>query len=323
MKPERRLSTLASALAAPAALLVTTLSGSALASPTFPSVVQSHWSLSYAPTCSTCHQNGQTGLGTVTTPFGVSLRAAGAKAQDENALMAALDTIAANNTDSDGDGVSDMEELVAGTNPNGTSGGASAAAPDPAFGCAASVAPQPASPTGALFFVAAAVGVLALRRRKNAGLLAVLAASAALAGCYDVSYVSADVCSTGLKWTGGDSGSPAMNPGLACIDCHANNDGPQFTFAGTAFAKRAEGDTCFGEPEAKIIVTGADNKSIELGTNEAGNFYTSLQVALPYRAMIVVGDKQEVMATPQTSGDCNSCHTETGANGAPGRISLP
>jgi predicted CXXCH cytochrome family protein len=25
----------------------------------------------------------------------------------------------------------------------------------------------------------------------------------------------------------------------------------------------------------------------------------------------------------QTTGDCNSCHTQSGANGAPGRILLP
>jgi len=29
------------------------------------------------------------------------------------------------------------------------------------------------------------------------------------------------------------------------------------------------------------------------------------------------------MTAPQTSGDCNGCHTQTGANGAPGRITLP
>jgi predicted CXXCH cytochrome family protein len=29
------------------------------------------------------------------------------------------------------------------------------------------------------------------------------------------------------------------------------------------------------------------------------------------------------MMTPQETGDCNSCHTEQGRNGAPGRILLP
>jgi hypothetical protein len=26
------------------------------------------------------------------------------------------------------------------------------------------------------------------------------------------------------------------------------------------------------------------------------------------------------MTTPQTIGDCNGCHTQSGSNGAPGRI---
>jgi mono/diheme cytochrome c family protein len=29
------------------------------------------------------------------------------------------------------------------------------------------------------------------------------------------------------------------------------------------------------------------------------------------------------MGAKQTIGDCNSCHTPTGANGAPGRIAAP
>ena len=28
-------------------------------------------------------------------------------------------------------------------------------------------------------------------------------------------------------------------------------------------------------------------------------------------------------ATPQTNGDCNSCHTEAGSNKAPGRVMTP
>jgi hypothetical protein len=57
--------------------------------------------------------------------------------------------------------------------------------------------------------------------------------------------------------------------------------------------------------------------------NAAGNFYSSKSTAgfpLPYRARIVANGKTVAMATPQTEGDCNTCHTATGMNGAPGRI---
>jgi len=35
------------------------------------------------------------------------------------------------------------------------------------------------------------------------------------------------------------------------------------------------------------------------------------------------GTKDRVMGAPLTAGDCNSCHTEPGVNGAPGRIMAP
>jgi hypothetical protein len=44
---------------------------------------------------------------------------------------------------------------------------------------------------------------------------------------------------------------------------------------------------------------------------------------LPFTAKVTFQGREIVMTTPQTDGDCNSCHTETGANGAPGRIKLP
>ena len=47
------------------------------------------------------------------------------------------------------------------------------------------------------------------------------------------------------------------------------------------------------------------------------------ELALPYRAKVVVGGRERVMLTPQTNGDCNACHTQAGAEGAPGRIIVP
>ncbi|HJX65368.1 MAG TPA: hypothetical protein VJ860_15605 [Polyangia bacterium] len=44
----------------------------------------------------------------------------------------------------------------------------------------------------------------------------------------------------------------------------------------------------------------------------------------PYTAKVVNGSGIErVMVSTASSGDCNGCHTQTGANGAPGRITLP
>jgi hypothetical protein len=43
----------------------------------------------------------------------------------------------------------------------------------------------------------------------------------------------------------------------------------------------------------------------------------------PYRARVVTANGTRAMATEQTIGDCNTCHTVSGRENAPGRIYLP
>lgn len=91
------------------------------ATPNFPAVVQSKLKLADAPDCTLCHA-GAPGRGTVTTPFGETIRSRGAIAYDENALKTALDAISAEKKDSDKDGVPDVDELAASTDPNAAAG---------------------------------------------------------------------------------------------------------------------------------------------------------------------------------------------------------
>lgn len=122
--------------------------------PTFPAVLQSHLSLAEAPaqSCGLCHLNGVPGVGTVTTPFGIALRERGLVASSDASLRAALDAVG-DGTDSDGDGTSDLAELRAGTDPNGTK-----SADGPRYGCGASTVPQ-------LVGLAGAIWLLVRRRR--------------------------------------------------------------------------------------------------------------------------------------------------------------
>jgi hypothetical protein len=46
-------------------------------------------------------------------------------------------------------------------------------------------------------------------------------------------------------------------------------------------------------------------------------------VATPFRAKVTYMGRERDMAAGQTSGDCNACHTQSGAMSAPGRIILP
>jgi MYXO-CTERM domain-containing protein len=295
----------------------------AMASPQFPDEVKAHLMLANPPPCSLCHTNGVTGVGTVNTPFGKAMRAHGLQAEDTASLDSALDQMKSQNVDSDGDGVSDIDELIKGADPN-TAGTGSLGPEPPTYGCVATVAPGTPGRTGA--FVAAlgffAAVALVRRRRRWSVLLAMGAAASALAGCYDVSYVSTDVCPSGLEWTGGDRGSSLMHPGRACMDCHGQGRGPQFQVAGTVFST-ASPDDCLGAKDVTVVLTGSDGKTTQITVNEAGNFYTRLNVAMPYQAMVISGGKQNAMSASQSTGDCNGCHAQIGKNGAPGRILAP
>jgi MYXO-CTERM domain-containing protein len=308
------------------------LAGAASASADYPATVKSHLSLKSTPECALCHSGGMTGLGTVNTPFGTTARTKyNLTSGNTTLLTSVLTKMKTDGADSDGDKVGDIDELIAGTDPNTAGGGVVAAKPDLTYGCVATVAPGgPTTSSGAAFGLALVAAIAVARRRRGfigpsrRSLVTAVAAAAAVAliGCYDVSYVTADVCPGGLAWTGGDRASPNMHPGTACVDCHTQNGGPRFTLAGTVFAAKAD-DDCLGAKDTSIVITGADGKILTIAANEAGNFYSDLAVKMPYQAKIVSAGKTKVMLTAQSTGDCNSCHTVAGANNAPGRITLP
>jgi hypothetical protein len=147
-----------------------------------------------------------------------------------------------------------------------------------------------------------------------------------ISGGYPAGGGCSPICTSGMTWTNGDEGSSEMNPGMACNACHSRGEGPLFSIAGTIYPTVHEPDLCNGAPSssgAQVVITGADGRVLTLAPNRAGNFYSETAVAGPYQAKIVTAAGERAMTAQQTSGDCNSCHTQAGANGAPGRIMLP
>lgn len=118
-----------------------------------------------------------------------------------------------------------------------------------------------------------------------------------------------------------------MHPGGACIACHSEGEGPIYTIAGTVFPAMMELTDCNGVNGSgtfSVVITAADGTVLTLPVNDVGNFYTRSPVAMPFHAKVVNSNGHELsMTDAQSTGDCNSCHTQLGANGAPGRIMAP
>lgn len=132
------------------------------AKPSFPGQIESYLNLSYVPPCSLCHIDGVTGGQTVVTPFGYSIVKHGLSG-GKSGMNTALDAMKASGVDSDGDGVTDIDELIRGTDPSSAANG-ELSGPKSSSGCAASGGGSTAP--GALAAGVAALALLLSRRRR-------------------------------------------------------------------------------------------------------------------------------------------------------------
>ncbi len=99
--------------------------GVAEASSSYPAEIQRQLQLSYTPQCAICHANGVTGYGTVTTDFGLAMRARGLVCCNITSLDTALMAL-------EGEMSPYISDLKEGLNPNDPGAGA---VPPIAYGC--------------------------------------------------------------------------------------------------------------------------------------------------------------------------------------------
>lgn len=136
------------------------------------------------------------------------------------------------------------------------------------------------------------------------------------------------VCTSGTYWSGHRRGAN-MQPGRACITCHeAEEDDPVVWIGGTVYPTLREPDGCYGiAGGASVVITDAAGRVVTLPVGPTGNFSLSAEdsapLTMPIRAKVVKDGVERTMATRQSTGNCNACHTQDGANGAPGRILVP
>lgn len=137
-------------------------------------------------------------------------------------------------------------------------------------------------------------------------------------------------CASQTFYPPGAEGSGDMNPGEACKACHASEAPSRvYAYMGTVFPSMHEQNRCLANPPAGVRVEILDQTGAVVATMtpfaSSGNFYSHRSTALvaPYTARVVSGTRMSVMTTPQTDGDCNTCHSQDGLNGAPGRIIWP
>lgn len=168
-------------------------------------------------------------------------------------------------------------------------------------------------------------------------------------GAADVPVVADDVppprfdpaaaCISNTRWSRGNRGSPSMNPGRACLDCHRRDrDAPVQSVAGTAYYVRHEEDLCNGysgdppgsrQGAATVRLIDANGVMLTLPVNAAGNFFTDDRLAFPLRLAEIIGPTglRRTMGEAVPHGDCNLCHTRQGTDTptglAPGRITVP
>lgn len=134
------------------------------------------------------------------------------------------------------------------------------------------------------------------------------------------------VCTSATTWTSSDK-STKMNPGKACITCHNSFAGePILQVGGTIYPTSHEPDKCYGVQGTSVVLTDSTGRKVTLTSGATGNFTLSTNataLVFPINVKVTKNGIERAMVQKAPHGDCNACHTENGANGAPGRILNP
>jgi mono/diheme cytochrome c family protein len=140
-------------------------------------------------------------------------------------------------------------------------------------------------------------------------------------------------CASGAYWPANSNReSPDMRPGQPCLACHRTDAeaDKRYTYSGTVAQAAHQADRCTDAGVSGLTVQILDaNRTVVVTmqvSSRSGNFHSeglTAAVTMPYTARVWRNGVYAEMTTPQTNGDCNSCHSEQGNTRASGRILGP
>ena len=109
------------------------------------------------------------------------------------------------------------------------------------------------------------------------------------------------------------------------------DDGLHLDVAGTIYPTGHEPDDCHGVDSTAagadlvhVVVTDSAGMEFSMLPNDVGNFYLTSTLTFPLHAKVMNshGGERAMVGTVH-DGNCNHCHTQSGDNSAPGRITVP
>ena len=136
----------------------------------FPAAIQMAGNMPCGPSCLLCHTAIPGSIQNLKQPFGLAVLRSGVIPRNPGSFVSVIANLRASKSDVDNDGALDVDELVAGTNPNDPAADADLCGPT--YGCGAHIvqAPPPTG-VGVLWCIASGVGlavVISARRRRAA-----------------------------------------------------------------------------------------------------------------------------------------------------------